>query len=166
MPAGAYGAVGVRAWTTKKSVPCQYPEEVDPDVPLRGTRIGAGCVVLPLALVPKRPRLSLRWSGATARAVDVRVSATNSPTDRLLVVQVVTGGRPRSRVLARALLEPDTHGVAEGSWSLPVAGTSRSVCAEARFIKTSESIARLRCPLAGRGPTAAIAQLSRTPSRR
>jgi hypothetical protein len=167
LPAGTYGAIGVRAWTTKKTAPCQYPEEVDlTDTPIpSGRRIGAGCLVIPLTRIPRRPHLQLQWSGAKQRAVDVSVSATNSPTDRLLVVQVVAASGSRRRIVERIVVEPDERGVAKDSWHLTVGPKIRTICAKAAFVEAPGLTKRPTCPVAGPGGTAAaVAQLSRLSS--
>lgn len=151
IPTGSYESVGVRAWVKGEDV-CQLP--------LPGVRGGgAGCRILPLAVVPRRPRLSLGWSGPNQTTVDVKVHGTNSPRDRLIVIRVQALAGSGTQYLLRSLIEPDTRGVADAEWRLPVPPSGRIVCAEARFIDERGGLPPLDCPVSGGGPATAVAEL-------
>ena len=156
IPTGMYEAVGVRA-STEGEPKC--------DLPAPGVRkeVGPGCRVLPLAPIPKRPALSLKWSGTGQKAVEVKAHSTNSPHDQVLVVAVVTRPGPKAKYLARTSLEPGSGGVADVEWVLPVSSSAQTVCAEARFSDPLGGHAPVvACPDAGRNtPMRATAQLAR-----
>jgi hypothetical protein len=152
IPTGTYESVGVRAWS-KSEGPCRFP--------IPGVRAGgAGCRVLPLAEVPKRPPLSLRWT-TDEDAVDVGVHASNSPKDQLISVRVRGRVGRRSQYLARTLIEPSSRGVVDADWQLPVPKQIQTVCAEARYVAAAAALPPLVCPLTGGGPARAIAELRR-----
>jgi hypothetical protein len=159
LPASRYDAVGLRAWTTQQQPPCEFTE-INPKT--TGTRLGAACVILPLYRFPARPQLSIGWGAASSdgRALNVNVTATNSPRERLVFVHVVAAGGGRRVELARLLGEPDPTGATKIESVLTVPSGMRTVCAEARFIDASLTIRRMRCPNSDRGPTAAVAQLA------
>jgi hypothetical protein len=159
IPASRYDAVGLRAWTTLEQPPCEFTE-IDPKK--TGTRLGAACVILPLYRFPSRPQLSIDWGAASSsgRALNVKVTGTNSPRDRLVLVHVVATGGGRRVELARLLGEPDTSGAAKFESALTVPTGMRTVCAEARFVDPNQTVRHMRCPNYNRGPAAAVAQLA------
>jgi hypothetical protein len=159
VPASHYDAVGLRAWTTEQPPPCEFTE-IDPKT-TGGTRLGAACVILPLFRAPTRPQLAASWTtSGNRRTLAIKVTAANSPREKLVLVRVVATGAGQPRELGRFLGEPDGSGAAKLESAVSVPSGMRLVCAEARFIDPETRVERMRCPSDRRGPAAAVAQLA------
>jgi hypothetical protein len=156
--AGRFDAVAVSGWTTEAKRSTEH--DLDKPASTAGEPCGArarGCVIIPLAPVPKRPRVTASWSGKGSEAdrLDVHVVAPNTPSSYYrdnggaeqrrvaLVVKGRTGSGP-VRIYAAAL-PPAAHGRVDVTIHVPVPPGLDEVCVGAAVIAEGLPLPTIPC---------------------
>lgn len=148
LPPGAYDALGVRAFTAPKAKRCDYEGREE----IRGEQ-ATGCIVARLPIRSPRPQVSGSWERTRGEekvlkvVMEVAHPAAGNPTDALVMLRVL-GFRNRNRgaSLYRTVLAPTGDKPTKRSFRLPIGRGIRTVCIEARMIKSGDEVPDAACP--------------------